>query len=180
MALACCADRCPAEERALEFAVALGAAAIRAGSRGPVEEALRTCAPAAEHIKMLANAVANSRKRVVMACSCSMRCAAGCHGCRVLRATKVLPRPATRKHGKRVTGAATLPTIPWLCYNLRAVQRMKRMDTDRQEIRADSCETQEAEYPISFCPVCSERLEPRRCKLVCGRCGYYLSCSDYY
>jgi hypothetical protein len=37
-----------------------------------------------------------------------------------------------------------------------------------------------AEHPISFCPVCSERLEPKRCKLVCGKCGYYLSCSDYY
>jgi hypothetical protein len=36
------------------------------------------------------------------------------------------------------------------------------------------------EHPIGFCPVCSERLEPKRCKLVCGKCGYYLSCSDYY
>jgi hypothetical protein len=36
------------------------------------------------------------------------------------------------------------------------------------------------EHPMSFCPVCSERLEPKRCKLVCGKCGYYLSCSDYY
>jgi hypothetical protein len=37
-----------------------------------------------------------------------------------------------------------------------------------------------SEHPIAFCPVCSRRLEPRRCKLVCEVCGYYLSCSDYY
>jgi hypothetical protein len=31
-----------------------------------------------------------------------------------------------------------------------------------------------------YCPVCSQRLESRRCKLVCGTCGYYMSCADYY
>jgi len=30
------------------------------------------------------------------------------------------------------------------------------------------------------CPVCSQRLESRRCKLVCAGCGYYMSCADYY
>jgi hypothetical protein len=54
-------------------------------------------------------------------------------------------------------------------------------DADRGALGADSGERQRAEeHPISFCPVCSERLEPKRCKLVCGKCGYYLSCSDYY
>ncbi len=56
-----------------------------------------------------------------------------------------------------------------------------RVETDRGVLGADSGELQRAEeHPISFCPVCSERLEPKRCKLVCGKCGYYLSCSDYY
>lgn len=55
------------------------------------------------------------------------------------------------------------------------------VDTDRGALGADSGEPQRAEeHPISFCPVCSERLEPKRCKLVCRKCGYYLSCSDYY
>jgi hypothetical protein len=31
-----------------------------------------------------------------------------------------------------------------------------------------------------FCPVCSQRLESRRCKLICPVCGYYMSCADYY
>jgi hypothetical protein len=31
-----------------------------------------------------------------------------------------------------------------------------------------------------FCPVCSQRLESRRCKLICSVCGYYMSCADYY
>jgi ribosomal protein L32 len=55
------------------------------------------------------------------------------------------------------------------------------LDADRRERRADSGgQLRAAEHPISFCPVCSERLEPKRCKLVCAKCGYYLSCSDYY
>lgn len=31
-----------------------------------------------------------------------------------------------------------------------------------------------------YCPVCSQRLESRRCKLICRVCGYYMSCADYY
>lgn len=34
--------------------------------------------------------------------------------------------------------------------------------------------------PMLFCPVCSTRLSERKCKLFCERCGYYLSCADYY
>lgn len=40
----------------------------------------------------------------------------------------------------------------------------------------DSAET----TPMLFCPVCSTRLVSRRCKLLCERCGYYMSCADYY
>lgn len=29
------------------------------------------------------------------------------------------------------------------------------------------------------CTNCGARMDERKCKLVC-RCGYYLSCSDYY
>ena len=34
--------------------------------------------------------------------------------------------------------------------------------------------------PMLYCPVCSLRLSERKCKLVCERCGYYMSCADYY
>ena len=34
--------------------------------------------------------------------------------------------------------------------------------------------------PMLYCPVCNTRLTEQKCKLVCGRCGYYMSCADYY
>ena len=34
--------------------------------------------------------------------------------------------------------------------------------------------------PMMYCPVCNQHLEPHKCKLVCTRCGYYMSCADYY
>ncbi|HEV2522004.1 MAG TPA: hypothetical protein VGT24_06450 [Candidatus Acidoferrales bacterium] len=74
-----------------------------------------------------------------------------------------------------------LPTPPWLCYNVRAVEQAANLDAGRDALGAHSGEPQHAaEHPIGFCPVCSERLEPKRCKLVCAKCGYYMSCSDYY
>ena len=32
---------------------------------------------------------------------------------------------------------------------------------------------------ILTCPNCGAGLDERKCKLIC-RCGYFLSCSDYY
>jgi methionyl-tRNA synthetase len=34
--------------------------------------------------------------------------------------------------------------------------------------------------PMLYCPVCSTRLTERKCKLICEKCGYYMSCADYY
>lgn len=49
---------------------------------------------------------------------------------------------------------------------------------DEIEIR-DEIRTGDDE-PILYCPVCSTRLSEQKCKLVCRKCGYYLSCADYY
>lgn len=40
-------------------------------------------------------------------------------------------------------------------------------------------EESEAHHQV-YCPNCCDRLVGHRCKLVCQRCGYYLSCADYY
>lgn len=34
--------------------------------------------------------------------------------------------------------------------------------------------------PGRFCPNCSTELKESRCKLSCPKCGFYLSCSDFY
>ncbi len=31
-----------------------------------------------------------------------------------------------------------------------------------------------------WCPRCGVLLREQRCKLLCARCGYYMSCSDFY
>ena len=36
------------------------------------------------------------------------------------------------------------------------------------------------EEPMLYCPRCSSRLTQRKCKLLCEKCGYYMSCADYY
>ncbi|MBL8234747.1 MAG: hypothetical protein JNL98_39980 [Bryobacterales bacterium] len=37
-----------------------------------------------------------------------------------------------------------------------------------------------SEEAMLYCPVCSQKLKQRKCKLLCERCGYYMSCADYY
>jgi hypothetical protein len=34
--------------------------------------------------------------------------------------------------------------------------------------------------PMLYCPRCDTKLTPRKCKLLCELCGYYMSCADYY
>jgi hypothetical protein len=49
-----------------------------------------------------------------------------------------------------------------------------------EELAAELAHPQPEDEPMLFCPVCSLRLEQRKCKLFCTRCGYYMSCADYY
>lgn len=72
-----------------------------------------------------------------------------------------------------------LHTPAAMCYNLRAVEGPvgKAVEPASGSMREPE---QAVENASLFCPVCSERLAPRKCKLICPTCGYYMSCSDYY
>lgn len=85
------------------------------------------------------------------------------------------------------------PLFPTLCYNRLAVEPAAKwqkalVSAEPEQAAAQSAASlQDAqgfvartEDPSRYCPVCSHRLESRRCKLICSVCGYYMSCSDYY
>ncbi len=57
---------------------------------------------------------------------------------------------------------------------------MERIEGGRKEEPEPSVERKELEEPMLYCPVCSTRLASRKCKLICEKCGYYMSCADYY
>jgi hypothetical protein len=86
-----------------------------------------------------------------------------------------------------------------MCYNRPAVERAVKTPSgparpagaparsERGEIPPEESAPVEGERAASgyedasrHCPVCSQRLEARRCKLICPVCGYYMSCADYY
>jgi len=52
-------------------------------------------------------------------------------------------------------------------------------DVMESEPAPTSARKDEAE-PMLYCPVCSTRLTERKCKLLCQKCGYHMSCADYY
>ena len=52
-------------------------------------------------------------------------------------------------------------------------------DSRAESMRQDARPTA-GDEPMLYCPVCSLRLAARKCKLLCERCGYYMSCADYY
>ena len=91
--------------------------------------------------------------------------------------------------------ANSYPRLGSLCYNRAAVNftANPKFAADSQAAKAcDSVPSQAGqvpelldkqwgnEDPSRYCPVCSQRLESRRCKLICSVCGYYMSCTDYY
>ena len=55
----------------------------------------------------------------------------------------------------------------------------------RREEPAGPPKVEDARLPdpeavVRTCPNCGAGLEESRCKLLCPRCHYYMSCSDYY
>jgi len=84
-----------------------------------------------------------------------------------------------------------------MCYNRPAVERAAKTPFGPARPAGGSARSERGEIPPEesapvqgaasayedasrHCPVCSERLEARRCKLICLVCGYYMSCADYY
>ena len=96
-----------------------------------------------------------------------------------------------------------------LCYNLRAVERAAKEGAasvypDARRVQSEPSASVSLQSPgreglqvtetgnpekdsaaphedaSRYCPVCSQRLTSRRCKLICTVCGYYMSCADYY
>jgi hypothetical protein len=45
--------------------------------------------------------------------------------------------------------------------------------------RADAGDDIDPAVVMLTCANCGARMDERKCKLIC-RCGYFLSCSDYY
>ena len=91
-------------------------------------------------------------------------------------------------------GASTgLSRHPGLCYNRGAVEQTGKQEIALAAARGVVVEESgpsalvgsetsphRQEDASRYCPVCSQRLESRRCKLICSVCGYYMSCADYY
>lgn len=58
-----------------------------------------------------------------------------------------------------------------------------RMSDENTRDDVPECQTEEksgSEEPMLYCPVCDQRLTSMKCKLICERCGYFMSCADYY
>jgi len=80
-----------------------------------------------------------------------------------------------------------------MCYNRRAVKLTGKQEIAPAAARgvvvgassqagklAKETSSYRQEDASRYCPLCSQRLESRRCKLICNVCGYYMSCADYY
>jgi len=52
--------------------------------------------------------------------------------------------------------------------------------SEKDRSREEKEEAPAARDASQYCPSCSAPLEAHKCKLICTRCGYFMSCSDYY
>ena len=77
----------------------------------------------------------------------------------------------------------------WAVGDLHITTSAQALAVAEQEVRAliqrlvstaaAGGEAAAADGPWDFCPRCSSRLVNQRCKFVCPRCGYFMSCSYF-
>ena len=74
-----------------------------------------------------------------------------------------------------------------MCYKKRIMKSMRAADSEEAPAHnaAVNAESDGAAAGIAkaaqasmFCPNCSTELHAHRCKAICKKCGFYLSCSD--
>jgi ribosomal protein S27AE len=53
-------------------------------------------------------------------------------------------------------------------------------EISQSDAPATQGEKTRVDHHCQICPNCSQQLSGHHCKLVCTRCGYYLSCADYF
>ena len=53
------------------------------------------------------------------------------------------------------------------------------LDDADEAVRAAPADDVDPAAVMLTCANCGARMDERKCKLIC-RCGYFLSCSDYY
>jgi hypothetical protein len=105
----------------------------------------------------------------------------------------VPPRVIEGHKGRGPSVGLALHSWRGMCYKRRAVnsaakQELAPVQREPVEVsveeaspaKVEACMVVAGEDASRYCPVCSQRLESRRCKLICPVCGYYMSCADYY
>lgn len=86
------------------------------------------------------------------------------------------PSPIPFARGYAINGAAVEHAV-------KQIPAWTKAEESRDSAARPAARTEASaggEDASRFCPVCSQRLESRRCKLICQVCGYYMSCADYY
>src|ERR1700690_227954 len=82
---------------------------------------------------------------------------------------------------------------PYMCYNIDMgftstpsatgnSSRLKSADgrTDSPIVIPNPAPAKPTKDASAICPNCSAELSAHRCKAVCTKCGFYLSCSDFH